>query len=411
MPVSKPEEDDLIQGVYQPTIEPGITSEHKKSFKPWHRPRKHYIRIHQWCKAIKNLIKDIAIKNGDHLTYLGMPGEELLDIRTLHGVCQKAGARLRYLGFNSTAATSEGKSELNLANHEVASLNFIDPLYASVIKDRVERIAVANTMAYRRAADYGAFDVINLDLCDSIGQEDGEGNASYFEAIHQLCNLQMANRVKPWLLFLTTRAERHQIGPTVKSKLFKCVVDNATKHSDFATTLLEKLGLTAPVLTAEIDESELLAPHALISAFGLAIGKWLLGLLFNGNPVVKVELLKSYQYCVSGNEPDMLSLAFRITPLPQERTDSTGLTRTSRAAPHAPSESVLASELVAAITEIEDVDKILAKDPPVLNKMIEKCGKLLSDARYSLDEYRQWAASQGLSRPGSTPQPTVASAP
>jgi len=85
------EEDDLLaieDEVYQKTtIKLQLDEVPEKRFKPWHKPRKHYLRVYQWCQQIATLIKDLGLGESDSLRYLGMPGEDLLDVRTLQGVC------------------------------------------------------------------------------------------------------------------------------------------------------------------------------------------------------------------------------------------------------------------------------------------------------------------------------------
>ena len=55
----------------------------KKVFLPWHKPRKQYVRGEQWCKEILKMVDEVLPEN-NILKYLGLPGDDLLDLRYFH---------------------------------------------------------------------------------------------------------------------------------------------------------------------------------------------------------------------------------------------------------------------------------------------------------------------------------------
>ena len=55
----------------------------KKDFLPWHRPRKQYVREMQWCREIIEMVDEVLPEN-NVLKYLGLPGDDLLDLRYFH---------------------------------------------------------------------------------------------------------------------------------------------------------------------------------------------------------------------------------------------------------------------------------------------------------------------------------------
>ena len=123
-----PDEPDALEDavtndrVFQPEIQPILTARDEKEFFPWHKPRKHYLRIHQWCAEVRKLITRNRYQEGDIVRYLGFPGEDFLDIRVLNGVCERANIRIKYLGFDSTASYAGREFEFNLSKHEVFQL-------------------------------------------------------------------------------------------------------------------------------------------------------------------------------------------------------------------------------------------------------------------------------------------------
>jgi hypothetical protein len=398
------EDDDELNRIYQ-DIEPSLTDKDERDFYPWHKPRKHYLRIHQWCAEVQKLIQHNNYQEGEVIRYLGFPGEDFLDIRVLRGVCEKAKVKLRYLGFDRSewkrqpstkpdaAAQLTGHSKreflFNLAKHEVFNLGFIQmPSY--VLKDDFCVLANVNSIAYRETSNFRDFDIINIDLCDSLASPSEVEYAPYFEAIKQLCDLQVTGRTTPWILFLTTRAIRDQLDRETKQKLFNCVLENVTSHGDFASELAKTLSLDYGKISGEIAETEKLDHGPLVSLFGLSIGKWLLKMMMEATPKLKVKLLKSYSYRVEIDEPDMLSLAFSFEPHVNKPVDRSGLTKAASTDNTNPDERQLAIELLQAFGGIQDIDEILHNDDALHTKMTDKCADMLASVHYDEDSYKKW---------------------
>ncbi len=97
---------DSLDERLPPTPEPAA----QKPFQPWHKPRKQFIRLRQWCDEVKALLAELTKARGAapaSLSYLTLPGDELLDVRVLHDVCGAQSVRLRYLGFNTPIQANE----------------------------------------------------------------------------------------------------------------------------------------------------------------------------------------------------------------------------------------------------------------------------------------------------------------
>lgn len=382
------EDTELLTGIYQEAILPTLEEQPSRPFKPWHKPRKHYIRLKQWCHEIQSLIKKLKYKNGALLTYLGLPGEDMLDIRALQGVCAEAKVKLRYLGFNSAAKSPDKPYELNLSEHEVYALDFIDP-ESVVLADHFEKITHERSIGLDRIRKFEPFDIINIDLCDSVASP--AKKSQYFDAILKLCTLQIQSRGnKPWLMFLTTRAGRKETSNELKKRLLGCVLDNLKNNAEFKTSL-EAKGFSITSITEEMEDTTMMDDGKLVELFGLAIGKWLLKIM-NGQFSVRVKLLPSYRYRVATNEPDMLSLAFEFETLIKPLVDPTGVTQLPLIpTPEPLSEAAQARELATAIFGVLDVDQILWDDTGIRDKMIASCSKLMVAAHYDLESYRIWA--------------------
>jgi hypothetical protein len=388
MPSEPEEQDELLKDLYQ-DIQPALTERVERPFMAWHKPRKHYIRLNQWCAEVRKLIKLNGYQEGDVIRYLGFPGEDFLDIRTLQGTCAPANVLVKYLGFDSTAVFSGGELLFHISRHEIFDLGFINK-HSRVLKARFEQLADVRSLAYRRAKEFRDFDVVNIDLCDSIA---GPPSAQkpYFDALKQLCDLQIAGRTRPWILFLTTRVVRSEFTGETKWNLLDGILRNIREDGGFAARLRELLSLDDKSIQDEMADRVQMAHERLVQVFGLSLGKWLLSMMMSATPKNKVVLRKSYSYRVHLNDPDMLSLAFLFEPIPKAGVDRSGLTSGRREDPPEPREPTLAGELLVGILSIEDVDRMLFDDQDLLHKMVNKCGDLLATARYDKERYREWA--------------------
>ena len=174
-----------------------------------------------------------------------------------------------------------------------------------------------------------------------------------------------------------------------KWKLFDCVLQNIRENSDFAEQLDSAFALDDSKIRKELAEKELLSHGVLVSLFGLSIGKWLLKMMTDASPRLKVRLLKSYSYRVRINEPDMLSLAFIFEPITSPAVDRSGLSRPSKntTPPPSPTET--------EVCAIADVDELLKADTALHDSITDAFGDLLATVHYDKARYLQWVADEG----------------
>jgi hypothetical protein len=382
------ESEDNFEGIFQGEISSTLESHARTKFKPWHKPRKHFVRLYQWCHETRQLLKKLNLGDNGELRYLGLPGEDLLDIRVLQGVCQKAKVKLRYIGFDSSLTSAQ----LNLSRHEVNSGNFIHPS-SVVTPDRLEELASLDSMAFKSVDRHSPFDVINLDLCDSVTAAAQDGKIPNLEAIRTLCDVQIKRRGQPWLLFLTTRVIRENLDQKTTQLLFDRLLKNISENGGFSATLNSKLNLSVAQIKSEMQATASLDKQGWLSAYVLAVSKWLLHYMMANGYVVTVRMLPSYSYSVHRDDRDMVSLAFLLEPASLSREDDTQLTKPRAAVVAVASEINLAEELVDQVAKIEDIDRKLDSDKALKVKMLTKCGALLSTLRYDMVAYKAFASA------------------
>jgi hypothetical protein len=361
----------------------------KKVFLPWHLPRKQFVRHHQWCEQISRMLDDSPLSDGT-LRYLGLPGVDLLDLRYLHAqVCEARSINLRFLGFNKAAQpASREQAELNISLDEVRRLPRVDRI-SDVIGDDFVRVANVSSLAWKKACEFGPYNVINLDLCDGFGSHppDDARNSTHYDAMNQLMSLQ-ARSMSPWLLLLTTRAGRGHVDSRMLEKLIAKYVSNLATCPPFKVKSREHFAIE--------DEAALRMAAAtsagMLSVFLCGLCKWLVGIALGHQPPTKVVVKSVVGYRVDrdAENEDLISLALRFTPTLEPVGDPVGLSKpsTSRL-----DECTLAVNALNRIASRKNADRILREDPALNGTMIDASAGLLELARYDPVAYRVWAAS------------------
>jgi hypothetical protein len=388
-------EDDFVQGI-GPKTAPKNLQPGKHEFKPWHKPRKHWLRINQWCKQTTELIKQLKNRENKTLTYLSLPGTDMLDVRAVHSECIKHGYSLKYLGFNDPGIEIDNEqTELNISRHELNSLVGIHP-DSLIIPDRFEAIATPNKVAFQHLQGFGSFDVVNLDLCNSVAAHVPLAKQeTYFSAILALLEHQSRNRVDPWLLFITTRVDDKTVQPEALRRLLECLKANIIQHETFRDDLKSFFGLNEITIANATNGKSQLNPHELYHAFCVGFGKWLLHFMGSGQPAWTVDMLDSWSYQVNAKNiaPDMLSLAYKCKQIVAPKKDHFKLGENHHKKDQASiSERDAAIKLIPIVKAIENLDTKLSKNSSELKKVIEDAAKLMGQARYDSDLYRKWAS-------------------
>ena len=387
--------DDLVNSAYSEIIDEFPEVEPIKPFKPWHLPRKHYCRLRQWCFYTQRLLQELKLSKPArerHLRYLTLPGDELLDIRQLSKVMEKAGMKMQFLGFN-TASENPRSAESDLSFSEVRQLEGVYEKPSEIIQHRIERITEENSTVRQKVLEHLPFDVLNLDFTGSITGQPTGSIPSYFQVIRWLIDQQCNKRREPWLLFLTTPLARDRTDSETAKQLWHRVCSNAD-NNEFAVSLANTLQVSKGELLEEMSGSTPLDDLRYSQSLGLALSKWILGLVATRSDIWAVELIDSKSYRVYGNVPEMYSMCFKFKSYDAHSVDATGLTISSGSSTNPLSELVAGLALIQSISRTEDVDKLLDENRDELNAAIDLSAELLSTVRYNPNDYREWALNE-----------------
>ncbi len=357
-----------------------------KGFKPWHKPRKQFVRSRQWCAQISRMISDVFPENNT-LKYLGLPGDDLLDLRYIHQqICKPNNLKLKFLGFNYNAnpASSKG-AELNISLDEISKLELIDPS-SDVIGDNICQIANQNSVAWDRTKKMGPFDIINFDLCDGFGNQAHDGfKDNHYNTVYQLMSLQ-ARRTNPWLLLLTTRTGQQHTNTGVLNRLRDLYNKNLVDCPEFLRESSNKFAINDSTSLAAVTA----VSKGISDVFLISICKWIATLAARQNPAAKVEIKSVIGYNIDPqvNHQDLISIAIRIEPTLAGAVDPVGLANHQATLPD---ECATALQALNKVHTLRDADSILSGDKELMGEMITETASLLSAARYDVSAYEAWA--------------------
>ncbi len=361
----------------------------KKIFQPWHRLRKQYVRERQWCKALDALLASSPIVDRP-IKYLGLPGNELLDLRIIHKVvCEPRKIPLRFIGFNLGAKVpGPDQLEIDLSTEEVKRLSLVDG-QSRIVPDDFRTLADTNSVGWSEADRHGPFDVINIDLCDGFGKEPaGNPEETYYNAVSELLGIQAYSR-SPWLLFLTTRIGERHVHPTTLSRMRTAYERNLRSCPEFTRLSKSRFRIATPADAG----SALRSPAGFNNVFLTGLAKWLLGMGLNVAPKCQVTMEDVLSYTVRTGNPvsDLVSAAFLFEPLSQPPRDPLSLA-SSRRRKIVLDECALAAAFIEKLCSVVDVDKKIQADPALRSGLLQSAKDLMQAARYDVQEFSTWAA-------------------
>jgi hypothetical protein len=322
-----------------------------KGFKPWHKPRKHWIREHQWAKNCRELMQQFTADRHN---------ETSQDLSLL----------------------DTGVAELVLSPH-VSQVS-------TVVRDRLQSLANRESVSNERLKEFGDFDAVNIDLCNSMIQAVGKTDQqTYYDALHALFEHQKASRTKPFLLFVTTRTHRKTLDEDSLSKLV-VPLDRNLKNSDFSRKIETGIGIQCNQVGSLISQQAIPSQwtqRMVSQTVAIAISKWLLALLWNGHPRWKITLKDSFEYEVL-EERDMLSVTFLCEPVQVSSNDLSKLSNYVLNKPSSQlSEVELALLLLKGLLETQDLDEKLRKEVNTYQETVAAAADLMASAGYSRGDY------------------------
>ncbi|WP_156467772.1 hypothetical protein [Methylobacterium sp. Leaf91] len=397
---SEPENEEDLRAIFGQLVgadidAPSGLASKRRGFLPWHHPVKQVVRDRQWADLTVRLIKARATQ-GDTLRYFTLPGADLLDVRVLAEKCSAINVRIEYFGFNSGYVAAQGDlTELNedqgawiSAESALRQANRITG-DAVILPDRLEDIAINNSQAAEQLRLRDIFDVVNIDACDHLAYKPTGRDVCTFDALNAILKHQMVAK-RPWLLFITTRVHPDLLGqPGLEFQ--RAISENLRASAEqFGGALAEAIGADPTRLLAALAGAWASTDSSFLKLYTIGLGKFLLQ-FFHAQPNLPalVELASAYAYRVHGDQPDMLALAFRISPEAQRAfpANAGGVTVVPSLEPQR------AVKLAERAQRLQDLDRAMEAEPDLRSEALRNTESLLRSANYDEQAWRDWLAA------------------
>lgn len=353
------------------------------SFKPWHKPRKQFIRENQWFSPLKRIAKSNKYNSINTINYFGLPGGDLLDVTYIsqellsHNELNKKNFLIH--GFiNSDEEFNKAQSGLSqLLDRENVCEN------SKIEKFEFEALSSINSEAWNRIRNVGYYHFINLDFCNCILNE------RTLPAIYRLLDYQTKRVIgAPWLLCITTRLNEAGITPLLLEK-FDAVLQDVKSDEDLSEIISEAFSSSLLAVNSLTDLGEP-KKSLLNELLQVCLIFWLVNEATKKGCII--ELKSSYKYSVDlyDRENDMHSFVFSIEKRDRVEADTLGLVSQSI-------DEILTSEKVArlkvnALARLGgslDLDSHLENDKELLNKFTDDMMNLLSKCGYNVSDYKE----------------------
>lgn len=405
--------DNLERGIF-PNV-PQRTTRRRKEFAPWHKPRKQYVRRSQLLGSARDVWESKPEHDRETFSYLGLPGADFLDLRVLlhdanwwsgdrvevaHGEASDAhmdglprvGPNLRVVSLDDSSGAPGRPIEKDDANVSQAQFKRHERIRdeSEFLRDNFRDLGRLNSMAYKKVQELGPFDLVNLDLCESLLSDSPQHKyPNYYGALSNLFSLQ--TRVNSsWRLLITTRVDKDAVDPDILNDMVRVLDDNRASVENFELEF--KNGVGVPI-ERWANSADLPFQDGLC----VALLKWI---VMTGNSAgFKVKVTGALSYSVRDSEGDIVEeprydlVSFSISFI--RRNDPVDMNISSAGLPGGPdrqpgSEVHQAIPIVKRIARMSNVDTILREDEEMRNVCIRESAELLSQCGYSEGKYLEW---------------------
>lgn len=392
-------EQDLEAFVQPPEPEPEISIPAPLKFRPWHKPRKQFVREMQWMRHIGGMLLKLRANshfdNDQPFKYLTLPGSDLLDIRLVADICQSQEVKLQYLGFCHANEEEGQRLRKNVSEFEVSRSGYV-VIGSRVVNAPLQDIQKPKSEASVALSKGGTYDAINIDACSPFAARDRNTTGRLIDSIRSLTEYQINKRRTSWVMFLTMPVQVDSISAESLSAIHIAVTRNVCESEQFARVMREQFDHDED-LQSYMDRISLSNGKEFLSLVSLGLTKWLIHLSTQAH--YRVKIMKSFCYSIFQREPfepNMVSLCFLFEPTSVVINDAIGLTENPV---QNPVTTIGVADHIRALNktnELENVDNILAEDDTLLQEMIEKTKGLLRQAEYPVDDhvigYDAWLA-------------------
>lgn len=355
----------------------------EKTFQPWHKPRKQFIRENQWFNTLKNIISDSKYKQIQTIKYFGLPGGDLLDV-TYISDCLLEHDKLKEKKFLIHGFINND-SEYRKAEIGISKLldNSNISKDSKIEKFSFEDLYIDKSDAWNRIKGIGDYHFINLDFCDCALK------VKTLTSIYRLLDYQV-KRIHgyPWLLCITTRLN-NGVAKDILEK-FNEVLIKVKQDPDLisivATSFKDSISAIDQLLSLGDNESKKSTLNELLQ---ISLVYWLVT-----EAIVRdcaIELKSCYKYSVDSKELDMHSFVFSLERKDTLKPDLLGVIPTNGKECLIDDEAAkkIKIQTFTKLSNSFDIDTHLETNQELFIALAEKMMHLLQKCGYDVSNYKK----------------------
>lgn len=369
----------------------GTVSENlSKDFKPWHKPRKQFIRDKQWLEQFKRLLGNKKYKNLDSVNYFGLPGGDLLDVNYLYeGMIKSSRCGNKKLGFhgfiNSEVDYSKAQGELSkiLDKDRVEGRSKVEMF-------RFEDLQKLNSAAWIRVKNFGDYHFINLDFCNNVMSHET------LVSIYHLLDHQMKKVVGlPWIFCLTTRLNRNVNTEAIVNK-FKVIINECLGTEQLNHKIEDCFSEVHKFLSDKDSDPDITSVDDKVlvnQILQICLVLWILKEATNREFSVTLKSSMKYSVDLFERDADMHSFVFSFEKEETFVGDCLGLSDGNEEDLVDIEFGTLASPALEKLSQTSDIDSILEEDKKSLNTYADEMIHWLSQCGYDTSNYREFMST------------------
>jgi len=367
-----------------------VTKNLSKDFKPWHKPRKQFIRDKQWLDQFRRLLGCRKYRHIESVNYFGLPGGDLLDVNYLYeGMVTSRRSRNKRLGFhgfiNSQADYNKAQGELSkiLDKERIEGRSKVEQF-------RFEDLRNLDSDAWTRVKNFGEYHFINLDFCNNVMSHE------ILISIYNLLAHQMRKVVGlPWLFCLTTRLNKDSTTEEIVSK-FKVIINESLSTQQLNHKIEECFYEVHTYFSNNEFEPSIISvdDKSLINQIlQICLVLWILKEATERNFNVTLKSSMKYSVDLFERDADMHSFVFSFEKEEVFTGDCLGLSDGNEEALNDVEFGTIASPALKKLSETSDVDSILEQDKISLNSYANDMISWLNKCGYDTSNYKEFMSA------------------
>ncbi|MDQ2045146.1 hypothetical protein NRL14_15555 [Pseudoalteromonas sp. 20-92] len=364
-----------------------VSSPQSNAFKPWHKPRKQYIRDKQWLFQFKRLLGSRAYRSIDTVNYFGLPGGDLLDVNFIFdGVETSKDAKGKTFGFHGFINNESDHNKAQIELSKLLDKKHIDQR-SKIDQFQFEDLQKTNSEAWSRVKNFGTYHFINLDFCNNVMSPETLVSIFYLlkHQIHRVADM-------PWLLCITTRLNRDSAKEGIIERFNKILYQYL--GTDLLKSKIQECFSEVEIYIAEEKDLTSLESKELMNQV-LQIGLVMWILIEALQEGCEVTLKSSFKYSVNlfDRESDMHSYVFSIEKKTKE-ADLLGLVQSESGKNKEVDFESCALQVLDKLSSSLDIDTHLENNQDDLEHYADEMIRLLNKCSYDTENYKDIMATE-----------------